>query len=258
MKTIHTTLVATLSVTCALLAQEVPPVQSSSPNALVSNGRGGGQGFQPKASNNMLQHLAPQEFGASGTFAAWIQLDDPSMTSGAVFSAGIPAEGWILLQIDAGKLNFLIQKGEKPFQNAGECYVNLSVPISDWSPGSWHHVVAVWDAQGPNESLAGLFIDGESVEERTTTSLTPAWGPEKITIGANGAQAKSPKLEGVFDEIAVFGYPLDADSVAELVKGEATGATLYLDFEQGFQAVDRRSGADDVAARAAARAKRAQ
>jgi hypothetical protein len=27
-------------------------------------------------------------------------------------------------------------------------------------------------------------------------------------------------LEGVFDEIAVFGYPLDSDSVAELLKVE--------------------------------------
>jgi hypothetical protein len=258
MKSIHHILTATLVFPCALLAQEMQPVQPPSPSALVSGGHGSGQGFRPKSSPILLQHLAPREFGASGTFSAWMALDDPSSASGAVFSAGTPAEGWILMQIDEGKLNLLIQKGEKPFQKAGECYVNLSIPISDWSSDSWHHVAVVWDAQGPNESRVATFIDGKLMENRSTLTLAPSWGPAKITIGANGARANNPKLEGVFDDVAVYGYPLDEKGVAELFKGNPTGAALYLDFEQGYQAIDRRGGADDAAARAASRAKWAQ
>jgi hypothetical protein len=258
MKSIHTTLTAILVVPCALLAQDIPPAQAPAANALVAGGRSGSPAFQPDAVSAMLQHSAPPEFGASGTFSAWVRLDNPATVSGAVFSAGSPATGWILLQADAGKLTFLIQKGEKPFQAAGECYVNLSVPISDWKPESWHHIVAVWDAQGPSESLVGLFIDGKSVEDRATTTLAPAWGPEKITIGANGAQANTPRLAGLLDDVNVFAYPLDAEAIALLAKGETKGAALHLDFDKGFEAEDCRGGVDDGAARAAARAKRAK
>jgi len=147
------------------------PAEAPAPEIGNVVGHNDGLGFRPGESKLSLRFPAPEQFGAHGTFSTWINLDDPSSAAGAILSAGTPDSGWILLQVADGQLTFVLQRGVKPFAGADECYVNVSVPIDTWDPGSWHHVAVAWDARGPGQSLVALSINGEVVEERHTANL---------------------------------------------------------------------------------------
>jgi len=212
-------------------------------------------GFRIDASQPALIYKAPPAFGAHGTFSAWINLDDPASASGPVFSAGSPESGWMLLQVGEGRLTFLLARGVKPYSGEGECYLNLSAPIDAIAAGRWHHIAVVWDANGPAQSLAALFIDGEVVEERPTTTLASGWGPETLFIGASSANAKAPRLSATLDSVGVFAFAAPPDQIRELAAGKVEGASLFIDFGNGCEAQDLRASDDDAAARAEARAR---
>lgn len=239
----------------SLSAQSIVSPEKPIPTGFASTGHSDERGFSPRLSKYPLRYPAPENYGSSGAFAAWIQVDDSSAADGTIFSAGNPKDGWILLQVSEGKLIFLIQKGEKPFQADGECYVSVSTPISSWDAGSWHHVAVAWDAKGPNQSLVALWIDGESVEERQNATLSASWGPSTLFIGANSASAAAPKMAGTIDEVSVFAYAPTNEDILGLAKGDARGASLFVDFQNDADAMDLRAGKDDSAARAEARAK---
>lgn len=241
-----------------LHASSIIPAESPTPVTGAGGGHDGSSGFRPADSPQTLRYPAPELFGAHGTFSAWVNLDDPASASGTIFSAGTPDTGWLFLQIADGKLSFLLQRGVKPYSGEGECYLNASTPIDGWAPDSWHHITVVWDARGPGQSLAALFIDGQIVEERNTVSLAEGWGPEVLFIGSSSANAASPRIAGSLDKVAIFPFALPPDQVTQMFAGEPAGASLFIDFESGFDAVDLRSSPDDAAARAASRAQWAQ
>jgi hypothetical protein len=239
----------------SLLASTLVPAEIPAPSAGDAAGYEASSGFRPADGRPALQYPAPPQFGAHGTFSAWVNLDDPMSASGPLFSAGTPDDGWLLLQVDEGKLTLLIQRGVKPFGGDGECYINMSAPIDSWTPGSWHHVAAVWDYRGPGQSLVALFIDGEIVEERETATLAAEWGPDMLHIGSSSASAATPRVPGTLDAVAVFPFAVTPEQVTGLLSSEADGAALYLDFESGTDARDLRGSVDDAAARAESRAK---
>ena len=75
-----------------------------------------------------------------------------------------------------------------------------SFPLSDWTPGSWHHVVAAWHARpGPSSSQLMLYLDGRACRCRRRPGAkrkAPAW----FSIGYYwGAYADS-----AVDEVYVF------------------------------------------------------
>lgn len=237
-----------------LNAASVVPAESPVPSVETSEGHTNSAGFRPLGNMPPLRYPAPENFGSYGTFSAWVRLDEPVTANGALFSAGSPDAGWILFQASGAKLSFLIQRGTKPFAGEGECYLNLSAPIDGWTPGSWHHVTVAWDARGQGQSLAALFIDGQMVEERNTASLAENWGPSTLFIGANSANASAPRIAGSLDQVAVFPYAVPPGQIAALLDGNATGASLFVDFEYGPDAKDLRPSSDDAAARAESRA----
>lgn len=242
-------------VTASLHAGQVVPAEAPVPKVGSGAGQGNGSGYRPGDSAPSLCYPAPDQFGAHGTFSAWVNLDDPASAAGSLFSAGTPGTGWLLLQIAGGKLSFLLQRGTKPFVGEGECYLNLSTPTDTWAPNSWHHIAVVWDARGPSQSLAALFIDGQMVEERNTVSLAEGWGPEVLFVGSSSANASAPRIAGSIDQIAIFPFAVPPGQVASVMSGDAAGAALFMDFESGSDAEDLRLSSDDAAARAESRAK---
>jgi|GEM_PF-1192382 len=259
MKIIHT--IASLAIiltTVGLYAAS--PIFAEDPVPPIGNNPGheDSSGFRPNENKLPLRYPAPSLFGSHGTFAAWINLDDASTASGAILSAGTPDTGWILFQIDGGKLTFVLQRGVKPFVGEDECYLNVSTPIDTWVPGSWHHIAAAWDARGPSQSLAVLFIDGQMVEERNTVSLAEGWGPETLFIGSSSASAPAPRIEGTLDNVAVFPFAVPPDQLDAVMGGNPSGAALSLSFEADAEAEDLRPSPDDAAARAESRAKWAE
>jgi len=256
MKTLHSLASSAVIFTIASLdAAPTIPADSPVPQTASGEGHHGGSGFRPGDSKPPLRYAAPAQFGSHGTFAVWVNLDDPSAATGALLSGGSPDTGWILLQIAGGKLSFVLQRGVKPFVGENECYLNISAPIDTWVPNSWHHIAAVWDARGPGQSLAALFIDGQMVDERNTISLAEGWGPEAIFVGSSSASAGAPRITGTLDDAAIFSFAVPPDQMAAVLGGETAGAALYVNFESGFDAEDLRSSSDDAAARAESRAK---
>jgi hypothetical protein len=75
-----------------------------------------------------------------------------------------------------------------------------SFPLCDWTPGSWHHVVAAWRARpDPSPSQLVLYLDGRALPLQQAP-----WGerktPARFSIGYYwGAYA-----DAVVDEICVF------------------------------------------------------
>lgn len=238
-----------------LVAAPVVPAEIPAPPAGDVVGHEASAGFRPVDGKPALQYPAPSQFGAHGTFSAWVNLDDPMSAAGPLFSAGTPEDGWLLLQVEQGQLTLLIKRGVKPYGGDGECYINMSAPIDSWMPDSWHHVTAVWDYRGPGQSLVALFVDGEIVEERETATLAAEWGPDMLQIGANSANAVTPRVAGVLDGVAVFPFAATPGQVTGLMSSDAAGAALFVDFESGADARDLRGGVDDAAARAESRAK---
>ncbi len=230
------------------------PAEVPTPENGIVDGYENSSGFRPDAGQHALRYPAPPELGSYGTVSAWVNLDDPLTASGSVLSGGNPGEGWVLLQISEGKLSFLLQKGVKPFAGDGECYLNLSIPLDDWEPGTWHHVAAAWDARGPGQSLAALYVDGELVEERNTVSLAEGWGPEVLFVGSSSASAAASRIAGTIDGVAVFPFAVPPNQITALMEGDYSGAALATDFESGFDAQDFRQNQDDAAARAESRA----
>jgi len=256
MKLIHSIASSAMILTIInLAAASSVPAEVPVPQTGTGTGHGDGSGFRPAESKPSLRYRAPSQFGSHGTFAAWINLDDPSTASGAIVSAGTPDTGWMLLQIAEGKLTFLLQRGVKPFVGEDECYLNISTPIDTWAPGSWHHVAVAWDARGPGQSLAALFIDGQMAEERNTASLAQGWGPEMLFIGSSSASAAGPRIAGTLDNVAVFPFAVPPDQMNAVLDGDLTGAALFADFETDSDAKDLRLSPDDAAARAESRAK---
>jgi hypothetical protein len=255
MKNLLPYLVVPLVFSCgSVTASPVVPAEIPAPPVEDAAGHEGSAGFRPAEGQPALQYPAPAQFGAHGTFSAWVNLEDPVSASGPLFSAGSPEDGWLLLQVDQGKLTLLIQRGVKPFGGEGECYVNVSAPVDAWTPGSWHHVVAVWDYRGPAQSLVALFVDGDIVEENETATLAAEWGPDMLHLGSNSASAAGSRINGMLDGVAVFPFAVTPAQVTGLLSSEAEGAALYLDFESGTDARDLRGSADDAAARAESRA----
>jgi hypothetical protein len=257
MKNLLTSIIAVPLAFCgsSLVASTIVPAEIPAPPAGDVTGHDGSIGFRPMDGKPALQYPAPLQFGAHGTFSAWVNLDDPMTAAGPLFSAGTPEGGWLLLQVNEGKLTLLIQRGVKPFGGDGECYINMSAPIDTWTPDSWHHVAAVWDYRGPGQSLVALFVDGEIVEERETATLVADWGPEMLQIGSSSASAAAPRVPGVLDGVAVFPFAVTPEQVKGLLSSAAEGAAIFLDFESGMDARDLRGGVDDAAARAESRAK---
>ncbi|CAN5655283.1 hypothetical protein BH09VER1_BH09VER1_55700 [soil metagenome] len=256
MKVIHSiALLAIILTSLDLLAASPIPAEKPAPQTGNGDGHGNGSSFRPADSNLSLRYPAPAQFGSYGTISAWINLDDPASASGAILSAGSPDAGWVLLQVAGKKLSFLLQRGVKPYVGDGECYLNLSTPIDSWAPGSWHHIAAAWDARGPSQSLAAIFIDGQLVEERNTVSLAEGWGPEILFVGSSSANASAPRIAGTIDDVAIFPFAVPPDQMPAVMGGNAAGAALYSNFESGSDAEDLRPTSDDAAARAESRAK---
>lgn len=256
MKLIHSIATSAMMISIVNLhAAPSIPAESPVPETVSGEGHNNGSGFRPGQSKPSLRYPAPAQFGSHGTFAVWINLDDPSAATGALLSGGSPDTGWILLQIAGGKLSFVLQRGVKPFVGENECYLNISAPIDTWTPNSWHHIAAVWDARGPGESLAALFIDGQMVEERNNVSLAEGWGPDALFVGSSSASAGAPRITGTLDDAAIFSFAVPPDQMAAVLGGDMAGAALYVNFESSFDAEDLRSSSDDAAARAESRAK---
>jgi hypothetical protein len=80
-----------------------------------------------------------------------------------------------------------------------------------WRAGIYYHIVAVASTTG-----LAVFVDGDLIGQSPYADTPFLGGPERVAqIGVSNATGGVEWFKGLIDEVAVYGYPLTADQVAE-------------------------------------------
>ncbi|MCE5241200.1 LamG domain-containing protein [bacterium] len=87
----------------------------------------------------------------------------------------------------------------------------LTVDVSHWKAGEWHHIGASWDAA---TGLA-LFVDGQCVVRREATYEPHSWP----TFNIGGDWSGQGTGDAVFDDLRLYDMPLEAAHMAALMQG---------------------------------------
>lgn len=85
--------------------------------------------------------------------------------------------------------------------------------VATYADGVIHHVVSTWDA---TTGEAVLYVDGAPAEVTPSAGELPTTGAAINTDNTFyiGGDDREPFFNGFLDEVALYGYPLDADRVA--------------------------------------------
>jgi len=227
---------ALLSLLAAPLLHSLEPLNPSSEPASSSftEGQSGGA-YSPGTGAPLTYPLTAWDAGA-GTISLRLRLDEPAnqIENAPLVSSGAPPGTWLYLHLNEGKLGFLFQRGEKPFSGAGEFYLNTSIDVSDWEPGTWYHVSILWAAAGIEASGIRVLVDGEPKDERFNITLNSGTQIDSLTVGSNSASVQSVATQLSLDELRVWNLPLTSKEINEVRAGEiplAESLVLAADFD---------------------------
>ena len=170
-----------------------------------------GNNQAPSEVNTSLSGMIP----AKGSINAWINIAALPSTLGQYFY--IAGES-------AGGNDFDLQ-----LQNDNRLYIytgggeNTSVAYDPSFVGQWHMVTASYDATLGADSFRNLYIDGVEVADYTG-GVNPAAKSSPFTIGYSDVFGNRD-FDGGIDEVAVYGYGLNADQVSEIYRSRNEPAT---------------------------------
>jgi hypothetical protein len=174
-------------------------------DAFAFDGVGGGQDDQV-----MLSHLAVDGL-ANLTVEFWVNStdDDGSLVSGA---NGDDRGGNELLLIQRPTGLRAIVKGH----GSGD----LPASVND---GLWHHVALVREGE-----IGRVYVDGAMIDERTYPMGSLAVGPQGLLLGQEqdclaGCFALAQALDGLLDEVTVYGRALSAAELIDIVDAGSAG-----------------------------------
>ena len=103
-----------------------------------------------------IQPLWLRENGAGqNLFAWWADADNPGVD--CLTLSAIPA-GMTTDHEYRNRLLFMRTRGRRH-----EGFAVKSFPLCQWTPGSWHHIVAAWRAHGGPAGQLRLYLDGEAL-----------------------------------------------------------------------------------------------
>ena len=136
--------------------------------------------------------LAAQNGTAENLFAWWGDAGNPGVDCLAL--SAYPAS----LVTDHDWHNRLVLSRTRGRRHDG--FAVKSFPLSDWTPGSWHHVVAAWTSGlGPSPSQLMLYLDGRALPPQEAP-----WGQRKTPVRFNIGYYWGAYADAAVDEIYVF------------------------------------------------------
>jgi len=194
-----------------------------------------GQGMRIGATGTLRYSRIPALCYPAGTMACWVKLDQsPSACQNDILmSFGTRQPDYSVVAIRSGSLVLYRTKGGKPYAAVNEAWLKLVAPI-DWAPGSWHHVAAMWSANG-DEGSVQLFVDGELRAERSDVRILPVTGSPELGLAWDTSSFRGARLAGVLDQVRVFDSVLSPDDVQALMQDDecelSVAPLLLLNFD---------------------------
>ena len=93
---------------------------------------------------------------------------------------------------------------------------DYGVVSASHTPGSWHHVAAVYDRQ-----TYKIFVDGVLEGSAAINNITPYMGAAPLRIGniIGSTHANAGVFDGAIDEIGIFDHALSESEIATLSGG---------------------------------------
>jgi hypothetical protein len=112
---------------------------------------------------------------------------------------------------------------------------SLTIPISNFETGEWHHLVWKWDGTTSANGVK-VYVDGVLVGQRTADNTGIYYRSGTLTkIGANGRET----FNGSIMNFRVFNYDIGNGNVTALYNDTYTGTApkLQLPLSEGFGSV---------------------
>jgi hypothetical protein len=180
--------------------------------------------------------------GSSGrSVSAWVKTSTPG---GQILSWGQRAPGrkWIVRLDDNGRLRVEIQSGN-------------AIGTSIVADGQWHHIMVVlepgryyddsWEEESNNTENLKLYVDGQlEVILESAFHYIDTSTPDFVRIGT--FFEKPIYFEGLIDEVKIFHYPLDEESIRQMIP-QSLVAHWKMDEQEGNTIHDSENGYDGLA-----------
>ncbi|MDB5334442.1 MAG: hypothetical protein JWN70_61 [Planctomycetaceae bacterium] len=121
-------------------------------------------------------------------------------TGFAFFKVGDNFNNGMLLAIDGNSNLRLFQWGDDPTTPVIEKFAErgVSVDVSNWVAGEWHHIAATWD--GASHQLA-LYLDGQSIGSISNGVVIDSFSSSYLSIGADTLGLSS--AQAAFDDFQI-------------------------------------------------------
>jgi hypothetical protein len=160
--------------------------------------------------------IGPVDTVSRMTVSHWLK---PTVNGFSVFSAKSNAAGttgWLFQTISTDNTNILFYDGSTGSK--------ASTTSNLFTPGSWHHVVSVFDgSQVGNANRIKIFIDGvqQSLSFLGTFPATISSTSEPFRIG--GWEGGTAYFNGSIDDVRIYNRALSPREVAELYRYNPLG-----------------------------------
>ena len=155
---------------------------------------------------------------ANGTFAIWVR---PYWAPGdqsphylmCIYGDPKAPESWChdrwTVAAQGGNLSFTLYPHEGGQPRA------VSAAITDWQPGTWHHVAATWENlnSGAENAALRLFLDGKLAAEVTGVRLDVRQPSSRLDLGRD-SDASPDYGEALFDDLFLYARALTAEGIS--------------------------------------------
>lgn len=147
------------------------------------------------------------------TVEAWVWkgTNTPSQSVALVFrgqdDSAAPNYDWIITQSTNGRCAFVVWDGAATYQSVALEADDVALA----TPGRWHHMVAVWDADA--QEMRG-YLNGELVRSLAAT-FSPAATANRFYLGRRSDLLTDSYFTGRMDEVAVYRRVLTAAEILE-------------------------------------------
>ena len=149
-------------------------------------------------------------FTEEGTMAFWYFARGPWYNYQTIFDNSVHPDDWEMWIYSSGLLRFRVDAG------IGEVSCDLD---NLGGPNRWYHIAVTWGRYGS----AKLYINGEL---RASDAIGVGWVDPGATVYLGGHTGNMPG-KGIWDDVHIYDYILEASDIAALAVIEGTMILLH-------------------------------
>lgn len=153
----------------------------------------------------------PSSGGFTVELWAWKDDNSPAQSTALVFrgqsSSAAPKYDWIVTQSTNGRCAFVIHDGASN-------YYSCALEADDtglMTPGRWHHLVGVWDADAQE---IRTYLNGDPVRT-VAAAIVPATAADRFELARRPDLLTNSHFDGKLDEVAIYRHALTESQVQE-------------------------------------------